>query len=96
MRAFIIALVLAVSAISGVSTMRGSASAAVTVPALFAQMSERQQQVDDNGDTRVEVQLVVLGAAVALVPGVGIGAYLLRRRLGLVPPPPDASSDAHH
>ena len=95
MRAFIIALVLAVSAISGVSTS-ATANAATIVPALVAQMSERQQQVDDNGDTRVEVQLVVLGAAVALVPGVGIGAYLLRRRLGLVPPPPDASSDAHH
>lgn len=55
-----------------------------------------QAAVDDNDDTRVEVQLVVVGAAIGLVVVGGTVAYLVRRRLGLVAPPPEPGSDAHH
>ncbi len=96
MRLFIIALVLAVAAAGGVATPPSSAHAAPSAPALAPATAQLQQPVDDNDDTRVEVQLVVLGAAVSLVVGVGVAAYLLRRRLGLVAPAPDAPTDAHH
>jgi hypothetical protein len=43
----------------------------------------RQRQVDQHDDSRVEVQLIVLGAAAVTVVVVGTAAYLLRRRLGL-------------
>ena len=55
-----------------------------------------QADVDDNDDTRVEVQLVVLGAAIGLVVVVGTAAYLVRRKLGLVAPPPEPGNDGHH
>lgn len=53
------------------------------------------QAVDDNDDTRVEVQLIVLGVVAFVVVGVGSGAYLLRKRLGLVKGPPDQSAAGH-
>jgi hypothetical protein len=56
----------------------------------------QQQQVDDNDDTRVEVQLIVLGIAIGTVFVAGTGIYLLRRKLGLVAPPPEPGSDGHH
>jgi len=55
-----------------------------------------QQQVDDNDDTRVEVQLVVLGIAAFVVLGIGAAGYVLRKRLGLVPPPPGPDAGGHH
>jgi hypothetical protein len=56
----------------------------------------QQQEVDDNDDTRVEVQLVVLGIVIATVFVFGSAMYLLRKRLGLVAPPPEPGVDAHH
>jgi hypothetical protein len=56
----------------------------------------QQAEVDDNDDTRVEVQLVVLGIVIGTVFVFGLAIYLLRKRLGLVPPPPEPGSDAHH
>lgn len=53
------------------------------------------QAVDDNDDTRVEVQLIVLGVAAFTVVVVGSGAYLLRRRLGRVKGPPDQNAAGH-
>jgi hypothetical protein len=56
-----------------------------------------QQEVDDNDDTRVEVQLLVLGLVVGVVFVGGIVLYVVRKRLGLVPPPPDdAAAGSHH
>jgi hypothetical protein len=57
-----------------------------------------QEDVDDNDDTRVEVQLTVLGVALLVVVGLGVPLYFLRRRLGLVPPPPgeDAAGSSGH
>jgi hypothetical protein len=59
-------------------------------------ISDQQQEVDDNDDTRVEVQLVVLGIVIGTVFVFGSVLYLVRRRLGLVPPPPEPGVDAHH
>jgi hypothetical protein len=41
------------------------------------------------------VQLVVLGIAAGLVVGLGLPLYLLRKKLGLVKPPP-AADESHH
>jgi hypothetical protein len=60
------------------------------------QISPQAQEIDDNDDTRVEVQLVVLAVAGVTVFVVGTGAYVLRRKLGLVPPPPEPGGGAHH
>jgi hypothetical protein len=54
------------------------------------------QEVDDNDDTRVEVQLVVLGAVVGTVFVAGTAVYFLRKRLGLVAPPPEQDAGSHH
>lgn len=55
-----------------------------------------QQQVDQHDDTRVEVQVVVLATAAFTVVGLGGAGYLLRRRLGLVAPPPEQPAGGHH
>ena len=78
-------------ALSGV----GPARAADSAPERTLDVAY-QAAVDDNDDTRVEVQLVVLGAAIGLVVVVGTAAYLVRRRLGLIAPPPEPGSDGHH
>jgi hypothetical protein len=54
------------------------------------------QEVDDNDDTRVEVQLAVLAVVIGTVFVAGTGVYLLRRRLGLVAPPPEQEAEGHH
>ena len=46
--------------------------------------------------SRVAVQLGVLGVAAFTVIVIGSAAYLVRKRLGLVPPPPEQPSDGHH
>ena len=73
------------------------ASAAGVAPAASAvPISIQAQEVDDNDDTRVEVQLVVLAIAAGTVFVAGSGAYLLRKRLGLVAPPPEQDTGGHH
>ena len=54
------------------------------------------QPVDDHDDSRVGVQLVVSGITAALVVGVGTGAYLLRRKLGLTAYAPDSAAGGGH
>ena len=55
------------------------------------------QEIDDNDDTLVEVQLAVVVIVFGMVFVVGSLLYLLRRRLGLVAPPPDqAAIEDHH
>jgi hypothetical protein len=59
--------------------------------------SQQPSDIDDNDDTRVEVQLVVLGIAAASVVGAGLVAYFVRRRLGLTAYDPAAhTGGAHH
>lgn len=71
------------------------AMAAIAAPPAHAAPPAQAREVDDNDDTRVEVQLVVLGVVAASVVGVLGAAYFVRKRLGLVPPPPE-QPDSHH
>jgi hypothetical protein len=93
MRMFSLVLAAAVLALA-VAQVRAADAAGVTEAAAVTVSS--QQQVDDNDDTRVEVQLVVLGIAAFVVLGIGAAGYVLRKRLGLVPPPPGPDAGGHH
>jgi hypothetical protein len=73
-----------------------AALAAEAPPDPSLAVAYQRTEVDDSDDTRVEVQLVVLGIVVGVVFVFGTMLYLLRRRLGLVPPPPEQGADAHH
>ena len=55
-----------------------------------------QRPVDQHDGSRVGVQLVVAGITAALVVGVGTGAYLLRRKLGLTAYAPEQAGGGHH
>lgn len=55
-----------------------------------------QQPVDQHDGSRVEVQLLVAGIVAGLVVGVGTGAYLLRRKLGLTAYSPEQAGGGHH
>jgi hypothetical protein len=92
-----IVLLAGVAALALVAFGRLETSAAEFVPpspGLTA--SSQAREIDDNDDTRVEVQLVVLAVAVGTVFVLGSGVYLLRKRLGLVAPPPDQDPGSHH
>jgi hypothetical protein len=65
-------------------------------PAVTSTQETGGQQVDDNDDTRVEVQLVMLGIAAFVVVGVGTAGYVLRKKLGLVAGPPEQPTGGHH
>lgn len=93
MRVLLLSLAIICALAVDASPRAGAASdIAATAPAATA----RRQAIDDNGDTRVEVQLVVLGIAIGAVFVLGTGAYVLRKKLGLAPPPPEQGSDDHH
>ncbi len=90
-------LLACVAALVVFTAMRVEAFASSSAPGSpIAAPSTQSEEVDDNGDTRVEVQLVVLGIAVGTVFVFGSGAYLLRKRLGLVAPPPEEDAAASH
>ena len=72
---------------SSVPSARTTAAAVLAAP---------PRPVDDHSDSRVWVQLVVAGIAAGLVVGVGTGAYLLRRKLGLTAYAPDQNAGGHH
>src|SRR5262245_50707753 len=91
MRAIIV-LLLALSALA--LAAESAKASGIDAPADIA--PSYQQQVDDNDDSRVEVQLVVLGIVIGTVFVFGSGVYLLRKRLGLVAPPPEPTTDGHH
>jgi hypothetical protein len=65
-----------------VAAASAHAVSAAPVTLSVGQPAMAAQQVDDNDDTRVGVQLVVVGIAAGVVVGVGSIAYLVRRRLG--------------
>jgi len=52
--------------------------------------------VPSHDDTRVGVQVGVAIAAAVTVVVIGSGAYLLRKRLGLVSGPPEQTGGDHH
>ena len=57
---------------------------------------QQKTHVDDHDESRVAVQLIVAGVAAGVVVVAGSGAYLLRKKLGLVAPPPAQGSGGHH
>ena len=82
-----------------VAWMRGrrAADAGGFAPADAPADVMRQETVDDNDDTRVEVQLVVLGVALALVVGLGDSVVPAAKAVGAgAPPPEQPSGDGHH
>ena len=92
MRVLLLSLVI-MCALASYASPRSEAASDVAAPATAA---TARQAVDDNDDTRVDVQLAVLGIAIGTVFVLGTGAYLLRRKLGLVPPPPEEAAGGHH
>ena len=55
--------------------------------------------IDDHDESRVVVQLIVLGLVIGVVVVAGTAAYLVRRRLGLTAYDADAAraaQDGHH
>jgi len=102
-RTSIAALVVTAIAIAAVAAPRAmpvdaASRAPASEPAAMLPLQEEQpaQTESNKDDDLVEVQLVVLGIALFVVVGVGSAGYLLRKRLGLVPPPPDQSATGHH
>jgi drug/metabolite transporter (DMT)-like permease len=89
---FVLGLLIAMSAVAFVT---GHAAAASEHGDVSVAPSYQQNEVDDNDDTRVEVQLVVLGIVIATVFVFGSCVYLLRKRLGLVAPPPEPGVNGH-
>lgn len=97
MRNLTFALLLA--AVLGAATASASHAAFLDPSAGAAPASRQEDQsgaIDDNDDTRVEVQLAMLGIAVFTVVGLGGAAYALRKKLGLVAPPPEQSAGGRH
>jgi hypothetical protein len=78
------------------ANLAGDAATAEAQQAAAPQPAAQQQEIDENDDTRVEVQVVVLAIVIGTVFAFGTAAYLVRKRLGLVPPPPEQGSDGHH
>ncbi len=86
---------------AGAATASATAAAQSAAPAYHAQQGDqpspaRQGNVPSHEGTRVSVQLVVLGLAIGVVVIIGSAAYLLRKKLGLVAPPPDQTSAGRH
>lgn len=98
MRLIAISLVLAVMLLAALSASRQASAAVATphAPVFAAAQQQTPQPVPANDDSRVGVQVGVLGAAVAVVVVVGTCAYFVRRRLGLGGPPPQQDAGGHH
>jgi flagellar biosynthesis protein FliP len=96
MRTFSIAMIIGIALLASASI--GGAYAATDARTFEAHqtIAAQQQQVDQHDDTRVAVQLTVLGLAAVVVVVVGTGAYFLRKKLGLTAPPPQQTGGGHH
>lgn len=95
MRTLSITLLAALTLLAAASAARAHAAATPPAGAPTA-LLHQQKQVDQHGDTRVAVQLVVLGTAAVVVVVIGTGAYFLRKRLGLTAAPPEQGAGGHH
>ena len=96
MRLSSIALLLAVALFSAASLRPAHATAGPQSSGPPVMAAADTPPIDQHDDTRVDVQLVVLGAAAVVVVGIGTCAYFLRRLLGLTAPPPVQPSGGHH
>ena len=94
MRALSLLLALAMMASASAVVAQRAAAADATVGSTVS-TAFSQQGAPTSDDDRVEVQLVVLGVAFGLVVVFGSLAYLVRRKLGLVAPPPGPGEGGH-
>jgi hypothetical protein len=96
MRALAVILLLFTLAVATASTKPAVAMQAA--PHTPGQGIAAQQQMDDNDDSLVEVQLLVVAIAAGLVVGVGSLAFALRWKLGRTTYDRDAAEKAlaHH
>ncbi|MDP9235834.1 MAG: hypothetical protein M3P30_00295 [Chloroflexota bacterium] len=84
-------MVIAAAATPAFALLAASPQSSAAPPSL-----EQAPDVGDNDDSRVAVQLIVAGIAVGVVVVFGSAAYLLRKKLGLVAPPPDQGAAGRH
>ncbi len=95
-----VAMVALVAATLLLATARAASAASVPAQHPTAIVARQvKPAVDDNDDSRVVVQLIVLGIVIGVVVVAGTSAYLVRRRLGLTKYDADAAraaQDAHH
>jgi len=90
-----VSLILAITMLALALVPAGIASAAGDTQRAALTVSPQQETNSSDDDSRVEVQLVVLGVAAFVVVGVGAAGYVLRKRLGLIPPPPGPDAGHH-
>lgn len=90
-----VSLILAITMLALALVPAGIASAAGDIERAAVTVSPQQETSGSDDDSRVEVQLVVLGVAAFVVVGVGAAGYVLRKRLGLIPPPPGPDAGHH-
>ena len=96
MRPISLTMVLALTLLLAATASRASAAPAPPQDARAAVLYQQKKHVNDHSESRVVVQLIVAGIAAGVVVVLGSGAYLLRRKLGLVAPPPAQGSAGHH
>ena len=97
MRPISLTILAAIMVVGLTATRPAEASSVPTARAMAtAVLAEPPRPVNDHADSRVGVQLAVAGIAAGLVAGVGTGAYLLRRKLGLTACTPDQNAGGHH
>lgn len=90
-----VSLILAITMLALALVPAGIASAVGDIERAAVTVSPQQETSGSDDDSRVEVQLVVLGVAAFVVVGVGAAGYVLRKRLGLIPPPPGPDAGHH-
>jgi hypothetical protein len=97
MRPIALIILAAIMVVASTATRPAEASGVPPAAATAtASMATPPGPVEDHAGSRVAVQLVVAGIAAGLVVGVGTGAYLLRRKLGLTAYTPDQNAGGRH
>ncbi len=96
MRKLSLALLVGVALLASATVGGAYAASDVHLVEAHQTIDAQQQHVDQHDDTRVGVQLTVLGLAAVVVVVIGTGAYFLRKKLGLTAAPPPQTGAGHH